>query len=164
MPLLEPSLDKPPNNANMQTACRRFQAEDIAVRRPRLPPRWPFCLACSVRPRHWPKSSHRSRCHVVPCPAAERATFTPCKAVLAVSQTRILASPARTVYYLQLLDAVIAGDFDCSRVHQEFNQTDSRMFRLFRTQTHTSNSMSSFGYNQTPVSVLQASKHSHLLT
>ena len=118
----------------------------------------------SVRPRHWPKASHRSRCHAVPCPAAERATFTPCKAVLAVSQTRILASPARTVYYLQPLDAVIAGEFDCSRAHQEFNQTDSRMFRLFRTQTHTSNSMSSFGYNQTPVSVLQASKHSHLLT
>jgi hypothetical protein len=37
---------------------------------------WPFCLACSVRPRHWPKSYHRSRCHAVPCPAAERATFT----------------------------------------------------------------------------------------
>jgi hypothetical protein len=54
---------------------------------------WPFCLACSVRPRHGPKSSHRSRCHAVPMSGCRKGYFyTPCKAVLAVSRTRILVS------------------------------------------------------------------------
>jgi hypothetical protein len=54
---------------------------------------WPFCLACSVRPRHWPKSSHRSRCPCCAMSGCRKGYFyTPCKAVLAVSRTRILVS------------------------------------------------------------------------
>lgn len=125
---------------------------------------WPFCLACSVRPRHWPKSSHRSRCHVVPCPAAERATFTPCKAVLAVSRTRILVSlhvPCTTssrwtpsslevsTVHVPIESSIkrIPGSLDCSalklthrfkfRVRIWITQGRSRNLQAFRCSHHS---------------------------
>ena len=147
----------------MQT-CRTFQGEDMVMRRPRHSPAGCSALACSVRPRHWPKSPHRSRCHAVPCPAAERATFTPCKAVLAVSRTRILVSlhvPCTTssrwtpssleilTVHVPIESSIkrILGSLDCSalklthcfklRVRVWITQGRSRNLQAFRRSRHS---------------------------
>jgi hypothetical protein len=156
MPLSEPVSTSHPTcqHANMQdvpTGGHRNEATSASTG-------WPFCLACSVRQRHWPKSSHRSRCHAVSCPAAERATFTPCKAVLAVSQPRFWCN-ARTVYYLQPLDAVIAGGLVCSRAFYDLDQMKCRLSNL--THTLLQNSGPTLGKTKVRSRSMQASKRSH---